>query len=284
MSGRRVAVTGGCGRLGRYVVRALADAGAVTVLDRREEAQRRVDVTDLAAVRRAVAGHDSVVHLAALPGPRAGPPEDIFRINAIGTWNVVQAACEAGVRRLVLCSSEYVAGASGPAGLIPEYLPIDENHPLRPSEAYAASKEAAEAIGRMAARRGDLEVVTLRPTLILFPEDRDRLAAKGRDIDDPDLWSYVAAEDAAQAVRLALAAEVDGYGVFFISAPTTYSPIPTLELVERRFGRLPEVRRPELYEREPHAAVFDIDRARRALGYAPAVSWRDAAPDSGGDG
>ncbi len=74
-------------------------------------------------------------------------------------------------------------------------------------------------------------------------------------------------------MRLALE-KVSGFEIFFIGAPNTLAPEPTLDLVKRRFGKLPEIRRPELFREDPNAALFDIAKARRLLGYAPSADWR----------
>jgi nucleoside-diphosphate-sugar epimerase len=89
------------------------------------------------------------------------------------------------------------------------------------------------------------------------------------------LWTYVAPEDVARAFELALALRDVRYECFFISAADGLNPRPTLELVRERYGFLPEIRRPELYERQPTASVLDGSRAREVLGFEPARGWRD---------
>jgi uncharacterized protein YbjT (DUF2867 family) len=108
-----ILVTGGTGFVGSHVVNALADAGKdVRVLERKpgswEEAGVRCreavqgDMTDPESLRRAVAGCDAVVHLAAI---RQGKPEQFERVMSEGTRDLVAAANEAGVRRFVLISA-----------------------------------------------------------------------------------------------------------------------------------------------------------------------------------
>lgn len=273
-----VLVTGGAGRLGGYVIDELAGRHGLVVADlkppRQDVAYAETDVLDLAAVTAAMRGCDAVVHLAAIPNPRDASPEVVFATNVLGTWNVLQAAQTLGVGKVVLCSSECATGLCYQSeDRPPLYLPVDEAHPLRPVDPYSLGKQLAEAAGQSFARRG-LGVTALRPTYILFPEERDSIAERGRDPAHPDLWSYVEPEDVARAFRLALEREGTGFEVFFVSAADTISPTPTLELVERRFGALPEVRDSALYEANPHAAIYDIARAREALGYAPSSDWR----------
>jgi len=101
MPQQRVAVTGGSGRLGPYVVAELAGAYAVTVIDRVPPRDGGVDyieadVTDYESMRSALDGCDALVHLAAVPNPRTSNPQTCFRVNALGTWAALQAAEDGG--------------------------------------------------------------------------------------------------------------------------------------------------------------------------------------------
>jgi len=275
----KLVCTGGSGRLGRYVVAALRDSCALTVLDAAPpdgpDAFVQADVTDSAALRRAFAGQDAVVHLAAIPNPRTAPPEATFRTNVEGTFAVLQAAEESGVRRVVVASSDSVVGFHyNPPDWKPLSLPIDERHPLAPTEFYSLSKHVTETVCRSYAERGRLEVVALRPSYIAFPPEYPGLAARGRDLTNYHLWTYVAPEDVARAFELALALPAVRFESFFIAAADGLNTRPTLELVRERYGFLPEIRRPELYERLPTASVLDGSKAREVLGFAPGRNWR----------
>jgi nucleoside-diphosphate-sugar epimerase len=162
----------------------------------------------------------------------------------------------------------------------PQYLPIDESHPLRPTEFYSLSKQVTETICRSYAARGRLEVVVLRPTHIVFPPEYPELEARGSDLMNYHLWTYVAPEDVARAFELALALPAIRYERFFISAADGLNTLPTLGLVRERYGFLPEIRRPEVYRRLPTASVLDGSRAREVLGFEPSRDWRQmlAAP------
>lgn len=269
LSRRRLALTGAAGRLGQVTRKVLQRDWQVTAVDLAPPAgdpsARPADVTVLDDMRDVLAGHDVVVHLAGAPGPHAGSPDDIYRRNALGTWCVLQAARDQGVRRMLYCSSDYVTGVCGSTFLPPCYLPIDEAHPSRPTEAYGAGKEAAEALCHLAARSWGIEVTVLRPTLILFPADRESAYSRRNSPDNPDVWSYVAPETVAQAFRSAAELNLPGCRTYFVTASRTLSSLPTLDLVRRRFGALPEVRDPELYEREPFAPIFDGRKGRADL-------------------
>ncbi len=278
MADRRIAVTGANGALGRMVVARLSSRAEVTALDIRPGPMgtsfRHCDVEAFDSVKAALKGHDAVIHLAALL-TLDHSEERIFQVNTRGTWNVMEAACELGIRRAVLASSECTTGVITvrrvPRAPI-RYLPIDEAHPLASVEAYGLSKQVTEVIGQSYARRG-MTVIALRPTLILFPWMADYVDHT-RKIDDPDLWSYVEASDVVSAIEAALDAPVDGFASAYLSAPDTFSPEPTLDFVRRIHGFVPEVRDPGLYERNPYAALWSLERARSLLGFEPRSDWR----------
>jgi UDP-glucose 4-epimerase len=287
----RVLVTGGLGRLGRYVVPELAGHCRVSVLDRDQGGARPdfpADVLDLDAVGRAMPGHDAVVHLAAVDVSVPAPAARIFDTNVRGTWNVLQAAQQAGVRRVIVSSS--VAATGIDLARPPLYLPVDEAHPLRPTHDYGLSKEIDEAIARSFALRSGMEVVVLRPAWVMFPEIvRDALAQLGGAVPAPGtlsgvdrlveplplLRSHVAPEDAARAYRLALELPRVSYDVMFVTAADTFEPSPTLPYLREAFGGLPEVRKPDLYARNPRASAHDSSRAREVLGWSASTTWPD---------
>jgi UDP-glucose 4-epimerase len=278
----KVVCTGGSGRLGRHVTGLLRGDCAVTVLDARppepDLAFVPADITDLGALQRAFAGQDAVIHLAAIPNPRSAPPEVTFQNNVQGTFAVLQAAEEAGVRRVVVASSDSVVGFHyNPPGWAPDYLPIDERHPVRPTEFYSLSKHVTETICRSYAERGRLEVVVIRPTHIVFPPEYPELEARGSDLQNYHLWTYVAPEDVARGFQAALALPKVRFETFFIAAADGLNTRPTLELVRERYGFLPEIRRPEVYERLPTASVLDTGYARAVLGFVPTSDWRRMA-------
>jgi NAD(P)-dependent dehydrogenase (short-subunit alcohol dehydrogenase family) len=198
-----VLVTGGGGRLGAYVVDELVAHHAVRVADlkppRRDVDFTRTDVLDLAALTAVMQGCDAVVHLAAIPNPRDKAAEVVFGINLLGTWNVLHAAHELGISKVVLCSSECATGLCYQSeDRPPLYLPVDEAHSLRPVDPYSLSKQMGEVAGQSFARRG-MTVTVLRPTYILFPDEHDSIAERGRDPAHPALWSYVEPERAPSA-------------------------------------------------------------------------------------
>ncbi len=200
----KILVTGGTGGIGRPTVQWLLDRGhEVRVLDLRIDAPlpgadyRAGDITDFAGLRAHVTGMEGVLHLAAYPHPSMATGEEMFRVNVGGTFNVFQAAVEAGIRRVVCASSinalGYNFGVKFPAGQL-HYFPIDEDHPLFTTDPYSFSKQMIEEVGAYFWRRAGVSSVFLR-----FPAVYD-LHAPGPSI----LRAFVEACHAQTAELLAL--------------------------------------------------------------------------------
>ena len=133
----KIAVTGGSGKAGRYVVRDLLDHGYQVVnVDVVPPAQsltrfRQADLTNLGEVFEALDGVEAVVHLAAIPNPDRFTPGHIFHNNTMGCYNVFTAAMQLKLARVVWASSETTLGLPFEREK-PAYAPIDEQHPLYP--------------------------------------------------------------------------------------------------------------------------------------------------------
>ena len=279
----RVVVTGGSGKAGRWVVRDLRDHGhdvlnVDLVGDGSAHGQWvRADLTDLGAAFEVVAGADAVVHLAAIPAPDLLPPGETFRINALSTYNVFAAAVHNRASRVVWASSETVLGL--PFDHPPAFAPIDESHDARPETSYALSKVVGETLAGQFARQSGIPFIGLRISNIMEPTDYSRFPTWQADpaVRRWNLWGYVDARDVAQAVRLALAADIRGAEVCIVAAADTCMELESRELLEREFPTVP--RRRPISGRE---TLLDIGRARALLGYEPAYSWQAAA--GGGTG
>jgi nucleoside-diphosphate-sugar epimerase len=290
----RVVVTGGSGKAGRAVVRDLVATGHdvlnVDTVPPSEALGRflRADLTDLGEAIEALRGADSVVHLAAIPAPGLRTVGRTFEINTLSTYNVFSAATAVGLERVVWASSETVLGlpfgerharnlldaVAAPGHVpMPDYVPIDEQHPRRPHSSYSLSKVVGEEMAVQFARWSGIPFIGLRFSAIREPAEYADFPETWRDphIGEWNVWGYVDARDVAQACRLSLAAEVSGAEVFIIAAADTNSDRPNAELLAECF---PSVRvRPGIGD---HDTLLAIDKARRVLGYQPAYSWREA--------
>jgi len=141
-----VLVTGGSGFIGRHVVQKLVERGfKVRVFDFVKPSIEipffKGDIRDYDRIKEAVSGSDYVVHLAAIVSVAEAmeKPYDTVEINVIGTFNVAEACRRNGTEKLIYASSVAVYGE-------PRYLPVDEEHPLNPTNVYGATKLSGEAI------------------------------------------------------------------------------------------------------------------------------------------
>ena len=281
MNFEKIAVTGGAGLLGSHVMRRLAGKAQLTSVDMKPPVEANAglgahidaSITDFEAMKAAFEGQDAVIHLAAIPNPREATAELTFKNNVQGAWTVFEAAAEVGVKRVVVASSDSVFGLSyNPPDWPPQYLPVDETHPVRPTEVYSLSKKVTETIAESYAARQAMQVMAIRPCHIIFPRGHGEFEARGADPRNYHFWAWVDPDDVAQAFDLAVNTErYDGFDIFAIAAAEGLNLRPTLEMAEERWDKMPEIRRPQVYKDLATASVLDITKAREKLGYAPQV-------------
>jgi nucleoside-diphosphate-sugar epimerase len=296
-----ILVTGAAGLLGRFVVRdLLAQGHSVRGLDRRHgdaDIDWHVgDVTSPELVQRAVTGADAVMHIAAIPNIWSGDGQTIMRVNLLGTYTVLDAAEAAGVKRVVFCSSDSVAGYTVREGkmLAPHYAPLDLDHPLLATDPYAISKVAGEDISRAYALRG-MSVVALRTVFVAYPDMAGEIVARAKDPDNyrgpmvggpssaggGPLHHHIDPRDLARAFRLAfeLVMEPGGFERFYLSAQVTLSPEPTLDRLRRLHGGSVEIRDPAVYAEQPFAPLYDLKHAAERLGFVAEYDQRHLLAD-----
>jgi nucleoside-diphosphate-sugar epimerase len=270
----RIAVTGGTGKAGRWVVEHLRGSGHdVQNVDWKHDGSAHglclvTDLSDPGQAFEALAGVEALVHLAAIPAPEIRPPAETFRINMLSTYNVFTAAEAHGLARVVYASSETVLGL--PFDEPPAFAPIDETHPPRPESSYALAKLAGETIADQFARRTGTPYVGLRISNIMEPPDYDLFPGFQDDamLRKWNLWGYVDARDVAMACELALTAEVVGHEVAIIAAADTVMTRDSAELMAEVYPDVPLTRKPQGRE-----TLLAIDRAREILRYEPGHSW-----------
>ena len=279
MTQHRVLITGASGRLGEFVLDEVAAYHDVGVLDLQPPHRGDVpyvagDVTDLDTVRRAIGEYTAIIHLAAIDLGVPATPERYFGVNVMGTWNVLQAAREAGIGKVVLASSISANGIGEMReDFTPRYLPVDEQHDCEPVHAYGVSKKVVEEIALSYSRTG-MSVICMRPTAVAVPSHLPNMIPRTRDPNYRWLASYVTGADAAVAFRLALAYQ-QPFDVFFLSAADSCSNEPTLDRAKRLFGHLPAVRNAALYQAKPCASMVSSLHAYQCLGWQPTSRWPD---------
>ena len=286
----RLLVTGSRGRVGSRVVTAAQAAGhRVVATDLSapvygpptgtgEAPYIRADLTDygqaIAVVQRA--RPDVVVHTAGLPDPAHDPAHVVFATNVTATFNVTEAVARSGVRRLVNLSSETVPGfVTAERPFVPDYLPVDEDHPVRPQDGYAVSKYVGEVLCDALVRRADVSVVSVRPSLVVSPDMYSTFVAAIQRAPlrpFPNQWSYVDAEDLADLIVLAAVAETAGHEVVYAAQPDNLLGRPLAELLAEAYGNSA----PALRDLDrPDAGGIAIGKARELFGWNPRRSWRD---------
>jgi nucleoside-diphosphate-sugar epimerase len=301
-----VVITGGAGFIGSHLVGAFLRSGAVVrVLDNLatgsranlsrviEESGRQAtftfvegDITDRKLVHEVVQGADYVLHQAALPSVQRSVEDPLTSnlVNVEGTLNVLLAAREAGVKRVVNASSSSVYGDSAQS-------PKVETMPTNPQSPYAVSKLAAESYCRAFTRIYQLETVSLRyfnvfgprqdpfspyaavvPRFIdaLLLQRRPRIYGDGQQSRD---FTYI--DNVVQANMLAIEAVGVAGEAFNVACGGTISLQTVLQLLTELSGQPvhPEYHPPRAGD--VRHSLADISKAERMLGYRPAIPFRE---------
>lgn len=277
----RIVVTGASGKAGKYVVRALVDAGhdvlATDIAPRLPDCPApfvRADLADYGAAVEVLAGVDAVAHLANIPAPELFTAAHTLNTNNAMNSNVFLAAAQHRLRRVVWASSETTLGL--PFDEPPRYAPVDEAHYPVPTSTYALSKVVAEAMAEQVSGWSGIPFVALRLSNVIEPAD---YALFERYQHDPllrkwNLWGYIDARDAGQAIRKALDVRTPGYETFIIANADTVMSRSSASLAAEVFPDVPVTK--ELGE---HETMLSIDKARRLLGYEPEFSWRSPSQE-----
>lgn len=294
----RYVVTGGSGRLGASVIRALEGVGHEVVSVDREAtdalATRQIihDLADTEATRNLFMDlrPHGVIHLAAISVPFSAPDAVIFATNTGLAFNVIEATVAAGATQLLVASSPTVIGYGSPHGWAPRYLPLDEDHPLEPWNGYAASKEAVEHLVAMAARSHGhaVDFGVFRPCFVIAPEEwKGAPTQQGHTVrerlEDPALsavalFNYVDARDAGEFVVAwtERAHTVPNGSCFFVGASDALALGTMQELLPEHVPTTHGLA-DGLTGTSP---VFSSERAERLLGWRPRRSWRTELPPS----
>jgi nucleoside-diphosphate-sugar epimerase len=290
----RILFTGGAGKAGRHVIPYLLGQGHrvlnldLVPLDHPGVDNRIADITDAGQVfdvmqsyagfdeldpGTGVPSFDAVVHFAAVPRILLKSDNECYRVNTLGTYNVIDAAVKAGVCKIVFASSETTYGVCFADGdRKPEYLPLDEDHPTVPEDSYAMSKVVNEVTARSFQRRSGADIYGLRINNVIEPHEyrQDFPGYIARpEVRRRNFFAYIDARDLGQMVERCLRTDGLGYEVFNVSNDDHSVALTTAELIERFYTGVP-VRRP-MGETE---TFYSNEKARRLLGFRPEHHWR----------
>jgi nucleoside-diphosphate-sugar epimerase len=293
----RVVVTGGSGRLGQYVVRELFTHNhAVAALDAIKPREclcptYTVDLMKIDSFVEHFKNANAVVHLARMRFPYTENGFNVaeqkwefadirgdaerFNRNVAITNNVLAAAQSCAVEKIVCGSSLAVYGFYYPStDMQPAYLPVDEDHPLRPQDPYGMTKLIGEKLCDALSQKTGVQVASLRFAGIYTEAHRTMLLERKKNAlarGTGALWSYIDARDAARACRLALEAEFGGDQAFNICAPSTLMDTPTRELIARYLPRVTDLRN----GLDDCGSGYSIEKAKGLLGFGPRCSLVD---------
>ena len=278
---KKVVVTGGSGRLGQFVIRdLLANGYQVLSLDRvppREKlcASWLADLRHSGDLFEALKDAYGMIHLGAYQAPNLAPDAETLSNNVSATYNVLSAAADMGVKKVVIASSTAAFGFIYATKLwAPDYLPLDENHPSKPQDSYGLSKVLGEQIAdSIVTLHKDMTISSLRFPGVNFDLSYESFRERWRNPRSrtSGFWTYIDARDAATTCRLALEAKFKGHEVFIASAPKNCMIQPTLELVKKYLPKGAKIKKAA----GTHWSCVDSAKARRMLGFKPQYVWQD---------
>lgn len=294
---KRIVFTGGTGKAGRHVVQYLVDQGYevlnidLTPLDHPGVNTLIADIADSGQMFNALSSHfgfdgfetgkgpapiDAVVHFAAVPRVLIKPDNETFRINTMGTYNVIEAAVKLGIKKIIIASSETTYGvcfAEGDKDF--QHFPLEEDYDIDPMDSYGLSKLVNEKTARAFAMRTSADIYALRIGNVIEPHEYDRFPGF---LADPmsrkrNAWSYIDARDLGQIVDLAIRKNGLGFQIFNAVNDTITATLPTREFLAKHCAGVPIRRDMDEFE-----APLSNRKTRDVLGFKEEHDWRKYVP------
>ena len=293
MTKPKIFVTGGSGKAGKYLIQYLLEKGySVVNADLVPLVMNRVDninldITDSGQVFNALSGYanipelklgegiknfKAVVHLAAIPRILVKPDNETFRINTLGTYNVMEAATKLGIKKIIFASSETTYGFCFAQGNpIPKWLPIEEDYETSPTDSYGLSKVLNEKTGKSFQKRTGIDIYALRIGNIIEPDEYHRFEefCENPSIRLRNLFNYIDARDLAQAIELCIKKDGLGYEVFNVTHNINSVSLTTEEIIKQFFPNVKMRRDMEKYE-----SILSSKKIRDVLGFNPTHDWK----------
>ena len=289
----RILFTGGAGKAGRHVVPYLMNNGHHVVnidkvpLELPGVDNLIADITDSGQMFNAMSTYanfgelepgtgvpsfDAVVHFAAVPRILINPDNETFRVNTMGTYNVIEAAVKMGIRKIIIASSETTYGicfADGRAD--PHCLPLEEDYDVNPMDSYGLSKVLNEQTARAFQRRSGADIYALRISNVMEPQDYERFPDFLKDPGQRrrNFFGYIDARDLGQIVDRCLKTDGLGFQVFNAGNDTNVANESAAELAAEHFAGVPVTR-----ELVGHEALFSNRKIREMLGFVEEHNWR----------
>jgi nucleoside-diphosphate-sugar epimerase len=290
----RILFTGGTGKAGRHAIPYLLEQGHKVLnvdllpLEHPGVENRVADITDAGQMFDVMGSYasldelkpgtgvpkfDAVVHFAAVPRILLKPDNECYRINTIGTYNVIDAAIKYGIRKIIFASSETTYGVCFADGeRKPEYLPIDEDHPTIPEDSYATSKVVNEVTARSFQRRSGFDIYGIRINNVIEPHEYEQKFPeylKNPGMRRRNIFAYIDARDLGQLTDKCLKKDGLGFQIFNASNDDHSVGLSTSEIIEQYYQGVPLTK--ELGENE---TFYSNEKAKKLLGFAPKHNWR----------
>ena len=289
----RLLFTGGSGKAGKHCIDYLRDQGHtilnVDLIDLGHDSvqTRLADITDAGQIFDVMSSYanyheldlgqgvpkfDAVIHFAAIPRLMMTSDNECYRVNTLGTYNVLDAAIKFGIKKVIFASSETTYGVCFADGEVkPDYLPIDENHPTIPQDSYAMSKVVNEATAKSFQRRSGIDIYGLRINNVIEPHEyKEKFPAymENPDLRRRNIFSYIDARDLGQTVQKCLDTDGLGYEVFNVSNDDHSVGLSSEKLIETYYQGV-EIKTPKVPE-----SFYTNEKAKQLLGFQPCHSWR----------
>jgi nucleoside-diphosphate-sugar epimerase len=294
MTRKRLFFTGGSGKAGKHVIPYLLDQGHrvmnvdLVPLDYPGVDNLVADITDSGQMFNAMTSYcgfdelekgngvptfDAVVHFAAVPRILLRPDNETFRVNTIGTYNVIEAAVKLGIKKIIIASSETTYGICFSDGKTnPRVLPLEEDYDVDPMDSYGLSKVVNEKTARSFQRRSGVDIYALRIGNVIEPHEYAELFPhyfKNPAVRRRNAFCYIDARDLGQIVDLCLKKDDLGFQIFNAGNDHNGAIIPSKELAERFFPGVPITR-----ELKEHEALFSNRKIRDVLGFSEQHNWQ----------
>ena len=294
MTKKRIFFTGGSGKAGRHVIPYLLEQGHrvmnvdLVPLHYPGVDNLTADITDSGQMFNAMSSYagldelessngvprfDAVVHFAAVPRILIKPDNETFRVNTIGTYNVIEAAVKLGIKKIIIASSETTYGICFSDGRTnPKSLPLEEDYDVDPMDSYGLSKVVNEKTARSFQRRSGFDIYALRIGNVIEPHEYTELFPhyfKNPEVRRRNAFCYIDARDLGQIVDLCIKKEGLGYQVFNAGNDHNGAIIPSKKLAEQFFPGVPITR-----EMEENEALFSNRKIREVLGFKEQHNWQ----------
>ncbi len=294
MAKSKIFVTGGSGKAGKHLIAYLLEKGYSVVnadlvplvmdgvdninLDISDSGQLFNTLSSYSNIPELKLGEDiksfkAVVHLAAIPRILLKPDNETFRINTLGTYNVIEAATKLGIKKIIFASSETTYGFCFAQGNpIPKWLPIEEDYETNPTDSYGLSKVLNEQTGKAFQKRTGIDIYALRIGNIIEPDEYHRFKefCKNPSIRLRNLFNYIDARDLAQAIELCIKKDGLGYEVFNVTHDINSVSLSTKDIVNKFFPNV-KIRR----EMKEYESILSSKKIRDVLGFNPVHDWRN---------